>query len=281
MYKRILVPLDGSHQAEQVLPYVCWMARSLSLPVELLRVFNPVSERLADPLHGRFLDAVTAGFRDAAMDYLNQVKRKMNGLPVPITCEAHEGRPASWIVDHADKEPGTIIAMSTHGRSGISRWLLGSVTDKVLRTSSSPLLVVRPPERGAPQANPEIKSIIAPLDGSELAEQSIPHLVALARGLDLKVVLVRVAPPEIDECTRYLIGVRKNLQLQGVASVESCLVKGHAAETILGMAHATNASLVAMTTHGRSGIGRWMMGSVTDRVVRHSGGPVLVILSSG
>ena len=281
MYKRILVPLDGSHLAEQVLPYVCWMARSLSLPVELLRVFSTVSEHLADPIHGRSLDVVTAGIRDEATDYLNQVIRTMDGLSAPITCAAHEGLAAPWIVDHADKEPGTIVAMSTHGRSGISRWLLGSVTDKVLRTSSSALLVVRPREAEAAPANPEIKSIIAPLDGSELAEQSLPHVAALAKGLDLNVLLVRVAPSEKGECTGYLTDVREKLRLQGVASVESRLLQGHAAETILDMAHGTDASLVAMTTHGRSGIGRWMLGSVTDRVVRHSGGPVLVIRSSG
>ena len=303
MYDRILVPLDGSPLAERVLPYVTRLSLGLGIPVHLIQVFPSVSEELADPLHGRYQTGISAGVHDESIDYLNSVLSKTAGME--ITCAAHEGNAVSRIIDEADKSPASLIAMSTHGRSGITRWVMGSVTDRVLHSTKNPMLIVRGNQVGEPDTN--LETIIVPVDGSSLAEQVIPDVAALAKAMNLKVTLLRVVAtaeefsaqtgyqrlegvvglhfPSFEEMAKeagdqalvYLQGLEEKLREQGVASVDHRIVRGAAASVIMDVAQETPDSLVAMTTHGRSGPARWTMGSVTDRVVRHSGDPVLVV----
>lgn len=292
MYTRILVPLDGSPIAEQVLPYVRILAQAFQSPIELLRAFQPVTEEWVDPTQGRYLDQVIASYRYQAQGQLNQYMEYFQDLGVAIACTVQEGEPASHIINDAEKIPGTLIAMSTHGRSGITRWVLGSVTDKVLHATTSPLLVIRarPVERLSPEVLPtrserwattiSINTIVAPLDGSLLAEQVLPHVVALAKGLEVKVRMVAVtssAAEEDSEANQYLSEVGERLRNEGVPSVEAQLLHGDAGGAIVDMTERTRDSLLVMTTHGRSGVGRWVVGSVTDKVVRYCGNPVLVI----
>jgi nucleotide-binding universal stress UspA family protein len=286
--------------AERVLPYVHALAGATGAGVELLRVFNPVPLAAVDVGAGRYVDQIDAGLREESLDYLNSVRASLADLTTPVSCEAFLGHAASRIVAEADKTAGTLIAMSTHGRSGVSRWLLGSVTDKVLHATASPMLVVRPHDGGNGSTEAHFKTVIIPLDGSPLAEQVLPYLTPLAKSLGLMVTLVRVIPPEglhfgyrdypegysedfvIKEETEkyaadYLNRISSRLREDGLTSIEECILRGNPAEAIVDLAQATPDSLVAMTTHGRSGVGRWVLGSVTDRVVRHSGGPVLVV----
>lgn len=216
MYSEILVPLDGSYLSEQVLPYVRMLAGSFGLPVHLFQTFGPVSEELADPIHGRYLDAVSASYRNASTDYLHGIKKSLGGLGTPVTCTVREGRPAHLIVDEAEKTPGTLIAMSTHGRSGVSRWLMGSVTNKVLHATKAPLLVVRASEEEDTVRPSELTSIIVPLDGSSLAEQSLSHATDLAKTMKLNMILVRVETDGEEASDRYLHEVREKLSREGV-----------------------------------------------------------------
>ncbi len=300
MYKRILVPLDGSKLAERVLPYVHAVAGATGAGVEFLRVFSPPTLAATDLGVGRYVDQIDAGLREESLGYLNSVRASLAGLSERVSCEAVLGHAPSRIVAEADKTAGTLIAMSTHGRSGVSRWLLGSVTDKVLQATASPMLVVRSGDAGNGPAEANLKTAIVPLDGSPLAEQVLPYLTPLAKALGLKVVLVRVIPPEglhfgykdypagysedfvVEEetekhATDYLHRISSRLREDGLTSVEGCVLRGNPPEAIVDLAQATPDNLVAMTTHGRSGVGRWVLGSVTDRVVRHSGNPVLVV----
>jgi nucleotide-binding universal stress UspA family protein len=300
MYKRILVPLDGSKLAERVLPYVPAVARATGAGVELLRVFNPATLTLADPGIGRYLDQIEAGLREETLEYLNSVRASLASLTTPVSCEAVSGHAASCIIAAADKTEGTLIAMSTHGRSGAGRWLLGSVTEKVLNATASPMLVVRSHGGGNGPGEAHLNTVIVPLDGSPLAEQVLPYLTPLAKALELKVVLVRVIPPEglhygykdypvghsedfvfgeetPKRAADYLRRVSDKLREDGLGSVQESVLRGNPAEAIVELAKATPDNLVAMTTHGRSGVGRWVLGSVTDRVVQHSGDPVLVV----
>ncbi|MDA0263267.1 MAG: universal stress protein [Chloroflexi bacterium] len=305
MYDRIVAPLDGSPLAEQVLPYVTRISLGLGIPIHLMQAFHTVSEEMADPVHGLYNSNMTAGVHDEVLDYLNGVKRNTPGME--ITCEAYEGDAVTHIVEEANKTPNALIAMSTHGRSGITRWLLGSVTDKVLHSAKNPMLIVRGRHAGDPEPDEELKTIIVPVDGSSLAEQVLPHVAALANGLNLKVILLRAAatPEEFstqtgyqrldgvagihfqhfeamaqeagNQALDYLESLKDKLSREGVASVEHQIVRGPAARVIVDLAQATPDNMLAMTTHGRSGPARWAMGSVADRVVRNSGDPVLVI----
>ena len=291
MYSKILVPLDGSRFSERVLPYVRAFARAITAPVELLYVNDPA--RLAP-----FSSPMQGG------EYLERVAESFHGIAaVKRTVEL--GDPASEIVDLAAAQTGTLVAMTTHGYSGTRRWLLGSVADKVLHGSKNHLLLVRPADgRGAGEAY--LKSLLVPLDGSGLAEKILSPVAELASCLTLEVVLVRVlthvyfAPPDAilplfsqrvpnqkelwaearSEVEKYLSAKAEELRVQGLPHVSSLALEGSAggaAAEIIDLARKTTENLVAMSTHGRSGVGRWILGSVMERVVRYSQDPVLVL----
>ncbi|MBI4297621.1 MAG: universal stress protein [Chloroflexi bacterium] len=298
MYSRILVPLDGSPLAEQVLPYVRVLALRLNAPITLLRAFGPVPDVWADPAHGLYLDRLIDDFRDKAQDYLSAVGHNLRDLGVSISIATPEGGPARHIIEEAEKLPDTLITMCTHGRSGIGRWLLGSITEKILLATSNPLLVFRARDQQEPSFQASLKTVIVPLDGSPLAEQVLPHVVRLASALELNIQLVRAVPriteylSEIrfeapvllppfekldEEANKYLEGIAHRLLHKGKFSIECRVLHGPADAAIVDYAKEVSDNLVAMTTHGRTGMGRWLLGSVADRVVRYCGDPVLVI----
>jgi nucleotide-binding universal stress UspA family protein len=296
MYSKILVPLDGSTTAEKVLPYARSLATGLRVPVELLGVVD-LSE-MTEHLLGkaRFLDEMIEGIARNSDEYLQRVGRSFNG--VEVKCTTLKGKPDEIIVDEAAGSRNTLICMATHGRSGINRWLMGSVSEKVLRSTTNPLLLIRAAEDARNEGRADLKSIIVPLDGSELAERILPTAASLAKELKLKVILLRVysMPSDAyadegyyashyeeiitairDEAVAYLESKTEEMKALGVADV-SCLARdGFAAEEIIGLARDTPDNLLAMCTHGRSGVRRWALGSVTETVARHSGDPVLIL----
>ena len=295
MFDRVLVTLDGSKLAEQMLPYAMLLARGLKAHLELLRIIEPVGPDVASSAGGEQMDEAIVGMRAGAQGYLDGVAAPLKGSTMPVSCTVQEGPPAVQIVTEAERQPGTLVAMSTRGRSGAARWLLGSVTDKVLRAADCPLLTVRARDEGAAVQEVRLSRLIVPLDGSAVAEAVLPYVIGMARGLDLDVTLIRVqtfnvqymevlpvAPDtwveEVEgHAMEYLSGVGKSLREKGVQTVEERLLHGVPAVGIVQMTREYTGSLVAMTTHGRSGLGRWIVGSVTDRVVRDSGAPVLVV----
>jgi len=297
MYANIMVPLDGSQLSERVLPYVRCLARALKVAVELVQIVDPeVVTVFSDPQHRRYFDVVGSTMRDHSINYLERIASSFPD-PSTVICTAEIGNPAEVIADRAAAHPGTLIAMSTHGRSGLQRWFLGSVADKVLHICTNPLLLVRTAGKEPAKEQAGLKTVIVPLDGSPLAELALPHVTAMAKEMNLEVVLVRTFSiateaytgegymPDIeglleslkDEAKDYLEKKVRQLSGDGVKNVSYVLAEGEAAGKIIDLARETPDNLVAMCTHGRSGVGRWVLGSVTDRVVRHCGDPVLVI----
>lgn len=288
MYTKILIPLDGSKFAEAVLPYARVLARELSIPVDLLYVNDPKEPPACAPF--------------MANEYLTRIGESF-GTGVGSIVET--GHTAAKIVEVAAAQPETLIAMATHGYSGAKRWLLGSVAEKVLRAASNHVLLVRP-ANGAPHAEARLTTVFVPLDGSKLAETVLPTVSELALRLSLRVELVRVtrriysAPPEAflpvfgasapnlkklweeahAEANGYLIDKAAQLRRQGLTQVESVVLESGAdgaAAAIVDLINKTADSWVAMCTLGESGIGNWPVGSVTERVVRYTTAPVLVI----
>ena len=297
MYSRILIPLDGSKTAEKVLPYVRFLAEMLKLPVELLGVVDLA--RIATHLSGekaRYLDRFVAEEERSSKAYLEEIARTFSGGRARCTVE--KGKPDNMIISKGAADTRVLIAMATHGRSGVKRWLLGSVTEKVLRGASNPLLLIRVQEKEETKSEGELETVIAPLDGSALAESALPTISDLVRALKLQLILFRAYElpagayygsedylPNYDE---LLAGVREEAHdyLRGkvadtrgpeLENVSSVALEGSGAEEIIKFARETPNSLVAMCTHGRSGVERWVLGSVTEKVVRHSGNPVLVL----
>ncbi len=296
MYTKIFVPLDGSERSERVLPPARSIVEALKVEVELLQVIDPnMVKAFSDPEHGRYVDQVDTSMRNNSINYLERIA---NSFPDPskVTCSAETGNTAEVIADKAAAHPGTLIAMSTHGRSSVQRWLLGSTADKVLHAAAhTPLLLVRATDHTPLGEATLLKKIVVPLDGSQLAELTLPHVVELAKNLGLEVVLVRVFDPSSqghipyvkhirekmrEEAKAYLELKVRELESEGLKDVSYLLLQGNAAAKIVDITQATHDILVAICTHCRSGIGRWVLGSVTDRVVRYSGNPVLVIRAS-
>jgi len=297
MYTRILVPLDGSKVAEQVLPYTRWLAGALKIPVELLGVIDVVGIAAStDAARARYFGMLVEDGKRASKTYLERISPTFQ--EVSVKCSVETGKPEDVIIEKGASDKGTLIAMATHGRSGMNRWLLGSIAEEVLRGTSNPLLIVRAAEEGKSEGVASFKSVVVPLDGSELAETVLPGVIDLAKRTNLEVVLTRAYAlpvavyagaddyyiPNYDELKAevkkealvYLEAKVNELKGKGL-KVASVLLDGPAAEEIIGFARRTPDNLVAMCSHGRSGLKRWVLGSVTEKVVRHSGDPVLVI----
>jgi nucleotide-binding universal stress UspA family protein len=299
MYTRILIPLDGSKTAEIVLPYARFLARRLKLPVELLEVIDivEIGKRIS-PDKAQFVNTVIENVVRRSEQYLRGVAGTF--ADVDVKCTVEKGVPAELIIEKEAADKGTLISMATHGHSGIKRWLLGSVAEKVLRGARNPLLLIRAADAAKSEGEATLRSIIAPLDGSELAERVLPTVAELATQLKLEVALFRAytlphgvlaADPEAhvliadeelisvlrDEALAYLEKKAQELNQLGVEKVSTVAEYGFAADEIISLARKTPDNLIAMCTHGRSGVKGWVLGSVTETVVRHSGDPVLVI----
>ena len=289
MYRKILVPQDGSPLSAGILPYVRWLAHGLKVPVELLHVNDP--DRLAP-----YSPPMQRG------DYLEKVAASFSGI-ANVKCTIEPGNPAEVIINMVTAEPETLVAMATHGYSGAARWLLGSVAEKVLRALTSDVLLVRP--RGANESGEvELKTVLVPLDCSQAGEMVLPTVSELAKLLDLEVLLVHVtrhvytgppdaflqvfgAIPNLKElweqdkakANKYLTEKVDQLRAQSLANSSSKVIEGGvdgAAAEIIDFAQNIAGSLIVMASHGQSGIGRWLIGSVTERVVCQSRSPVLV-----
>jgi nucleotide-binding universal stress UspA family protein len=300
MFTRILIPLDGSKTAEKVLPYARFLAGSLKLPVELLAVVDIVemaTHMSAD--RARYLDTMIEDSVRNSEQYLRGIART---FPSGTKCTVEKGKAEQIIIETAAADKGRLITMATHGRSGINRWLLGSIAEKVLRGATNPLLLVRATDEAKADRVATLKSIVVPLDGSELAESVLPTVVELAKILKLQVILFRaysipysayssaegyyaVDYEELlkamrEEAVDYLEKKTEAVKKLGIDKVSCVAKEGFAADEIISLSRKPPDNLIAMCTHGRSGVKRWVLGSVTETVVRHSADPVLVIRAS-
>ena len=300
MFGRMLIPLDGSKTAEEVLPYARRLAAGARVAVELLGVveMGDIAEDIASNQAAYAGALVREAIRNST-EYLEKLAQTFhNGK---VSCNVQQGRPEDIIIAAASADRATLIAMATHGCSGLTRWLLGSVTEKVLRGRVNPLLVVRASGNSKTDGEAALRSVIVPLDGSDVAETILSPVATLAKALDLQVLLIRVyglplptyggddyyVPDYLelkdqirDEAEGYLNSRASLLRAQGVAEVSTVVIEGSAADGIIDLARKTPDNLVALSPYGRSGLQRWVLGSVTEKVVRHCQDPVLIVRGS-
>src|ERR1051325_740952 len=190
MYSKIIIPLDGSKTAEYVLPYARYLAKNLETPVELLGVIDIAELAAHIPAeHARSVDAILEEACRRSLEYLRGVATSFPGTA--FDCSIDRGRAEDVIIQKAEADTAPLIAMATHGRSGINRWLLGSLAEKVLRCAANPLLLIRATEGEKTTGEATLKSIVVPLDGSELAASVLPMVAGLAKKLKLAVLLFR------------------------------------------------------------------------------------------
>lgn len=282
MVETLIVPLDASELAEAALPYARALRERFAARLLLVRVVD--------------IDA-PAEVAAQARDYLERVASQV-GQPADFT--VRYGDPAAEIIDVAAESPDATIVMTTHGRSGIGRWLFGSVADRVVRNAGVPVLLIR---SSMPQREPgTVRSILVPLDGSPLSEAALPYATELAQRFDATIHLVRVAEtPEIysllsvpagaptsadvlnqiaqqlvEAATAFVNERADQLRGQGLR-VEAHVLEGIAPEQLLAFERERQPDLVVMATHGRGGLSRLVFGSVAERLLREGTVPLLLI----
>jgi nucleotide-binding universal stress UspA family protein len=308
MYRSILVPLDGSELAEWALPAAIHIARRESAQIELLSI-----TQLAPAGIGVITDRgdgienwrATAG---ASLDYLAEIAARINqtcSVAVKPIAQFGLDDPASQLIEHSHEMDADLIVMATHGHGRFKRFWTGSVADSVVRKSRIATLLIRPGEGTIDlEREPEFRHILVPLDASPAAETVVDHAIALG-GVDADYTLITVLPllpapidelavmPTVeDERTRRSREDAAQTMLDVVAEriwlrnqryrVSSVMCTGSsAAHAIVDYAVSQGVDLIAMTTHGRGGALRVMMGSVADAVARQATIPVLLYRPDG
>jgi nucleotide-binding universal stress UspA family protein/uncharacterized protein (DUF302 family) len=273
MFTQIMVPLDGTELAEQALPCGQRLAEAMGATLHLVRVVEPPPPpaRLYVPIVA--FESFMHEEIEKAEDYLAGVRDRLAPSGVPVRAIHLVGETPIALRRYRQQAAIDLVVMSSHGRDGASRVIHGSLAADLVKQGDTAVLLVRPFGESA-----DLGRVILPLDGSPRAEAVLSVLQGLAGRVVREVTLLRVieAGAAGPEAEKYLAGVRQRLEPLGVP----CTVKvvlGDAADQIIALAGSK--ALVLMATHGRSGIVRWALGSVADRVAR--GGVAAVLLVHG
>ena len=288
-FNKILLPLDGSELAEKALAPAVALAEAFSAEIVLLRVVVPLFIKIDPDLYQRIID----GDQKEAEIYLSGIQLRSLFSTISVKGETVVGKAAKSILDYSQENEIDLIVMSSHGRSGISRWVYGSVADKVLHKAECSVVIVHPQVETEPFAH---KRILVPLDGSLEAERVLGPALKLAHEVTAELVLLRVAEmppipkepvngwPGVEsvmqvaemEARTYLWRVRESL-IDGGVQIDTHVATGPVAEGIIDTADKLQADLIVMSSHGRSGVERWVFGSVTEKTLRGAHCAALVI----
>lgn len=275
MNYRILVPLDGSPRASTVVPWADAWAASMDAEVELIRVVSaPVPSAFAE-------GAPVADYYFTELDVLRahrtleEIATGFNAAP-RVDVSVVEGGAADGILDRARERAVDLIMMSTHGGGGLPRSLLGSVAGKVLRQAGTPVVTVRADLPGPARAP---KRVLVPINDSDLAAGILPPLILFAEALPLELTLYWLAPgmaetPPSEDAIQQLAEGLRAANIEAIVRIER---GADPAAMIASLARRDGFDLIAMSTHGRSGLGRWVLGSVTEWTIRHADVPVMAI----
>ena len=281
-FERILVPLDGSPVAETILSQIRRILFWKDAEILLLRTVE------LPPLFGGHEASYLAQAEEEAKAYLRGQELKLAEKGARVRSLVRSGSAAGAILDAAEVEKATLVAKTTHGRSGLSRWAFGSVAEKVLRASPIPLLMTR---SFAPDASGQVRpaspnelrvqKILWPIEIGRVSLGILPQVAELARLFEAKVLLLNVCGEKVScdvpvvEMTEAYEGLRE----LGVAAAP-LMRQGDPASQILDACRAEAVDFIAMTTHARSGVSRWTLGSVAERVLRHATVPLLAVRGS-
>lgn len=292
MFRTILVPLDGSKLSEQALPVATSLAAATGARLLLVRAaWVPYVSDLSPQ------DAEIHSIEDAE-DYLAAVKARLEADGLAVDTAIPFAPAGEGILIEIDLRRPDLVVMSTHGRSGISRLLFGSVAETVAARSAAPVLLVRVARAELPiqpiKPQPEI---LVPVDVSAFAETALALARELALALDGNLVLMRaVVPPpqwvdpmvvlpypnseaisrEEADAKTYLTNLVAQLQAEGI-SARGIMQIGRAADTILNECKTSEADLVVMATHARTGLNRAVFGSVAMAIVHRTDRPILLV----
>jgi nucleotide-binding universal stress UspA family protein len=296
MLRRILVPLDGTVFSEQALPWAVSVAKRSGAAIHLATVEIPPPMAFPDV---NFLTPLS----DAELAYLDGVAERLRAAGiVEVDVAVLNGNAPEALEEHRRQIEADITVMATHGRGPVARSWLGSVADQFVRATAAPVLMVRPREADGEvdlASLPVVERLVLTLDGSALSESAVEPAMSLAKLYEADTTLVRVIEypnrtesvylpdmveaveerlEESRQATHDELGRRAaQLSTDGTSVDQETRVVIHAAEGILNIASERGADVVAMASHGRGGLRRAVLGSVTDKVLRGSDRPVFIV----
>lgn len=316
MFQRILVPLDGSKRAEQAIPLAARLARASGGSLVFVRAVDPLRTLLIySPDTAECLQKFQEQEQADAADYLAGISALSECIGLERRCSMLSGPAPSSLLQAVQQEHIDLIVLCSHGYTGFKRWALGSVAQKVVRQSPVPVLLLREQNLNLTDKMAQPVRAVVALDGSPLAEAALrpsAHLVAAlsspakgelllvrvvqrstareerqcrqqGRAIDLRQAVLRAADDSLRAARAALLR-----ELSGTAGVQiawSVIEDGDVAEALIQAAASGKgpgvpaSDLLALTTHGRSGIQRWVLGSVTERVLQGSTLPLLIVHS--
>lgn len=298
MYRTLMVPLDGSEFAEEALPMARLLAARFGAGLHLVHVIRPFPDSdLKSP--GVDMDWV-AEARSGTEGYLEEWADRIRGEDgTRVDTAVLEGRVVPALREYAGAHGVDLVILTTHGAGGMQRWWLGSVADGLVRTARRHLLLVRPwddTEDHAP-GEPRFERVLVPLDGSRIAERALAPARSIAREFEAEITLLRVVPAPVqltsiyglsgvrlegeghrerlDDAEAYLSGVAEGLE--GLSVSAAVVEEGEAARGVLDAARESAADLLVLSTRGRGGVARAVVGSVADKIIRGTALPALVV----
>jgi nucleotide-binding universal stress UspA family protein len=307
----ILVALDGSLFAEASIPVAIGLARRLDASIDLVTVHEPppaAHNISGSSTQEHVLEREQVARRHAeAVRTLHALRAQIVQRPdAPIvTTHVLAGEPAERLLEYAQETDAKILIVTTHGLGGLSRQWMGSVTDSLVRRATIPIVTVRPvaiPADGVPisTADWSLDRLLVTLDGSPNAERILEPLGTLfPTGVEyglLRVVspqnpLLRAVTPtaahdqnlieQRQHATAYLDTIGTRLQAQGIRATRRIMTDSTPAHAIADRAHEPDIDMIAIATHGRGAVGRLMLGSVADKVLRTADKPVLLYRVTG
>jgi nucleotide-binding universal stress UspA family protein len=315
MFQHILVPLDGSRRAEQALPVAAQVARASKGTITLLQVVNDAYNAPLYGLEGSYPPPdIVAQDLVGAQKYLERVRLRDDLAGVVIEIRAVLGHPATVILDDAWEQPTDLIILSSHGYTGIKRWLLGSIAERVARHSPVPVLILRGEDTWQLRQHAgEMRAMraLAPVDTSTYACAALTPAANLLAALSAPnqgqlhltqiVVTSENAPPAISN--RLLQNAKRNLatvsqdirdrlpahvgsalrpELSVSASLASDVAEGIVKMTEHGQENgaseeASSYDFIVLTTHSSGGLQRWSMGSIVEHVLHATHLPLLIV----
>ncbi len=285
MFKRILAALDGSQLAENSLPYVNDLAGRFRSQVHLVTVTGETDRGL--------------GMERVFEAYLARIADRLKENNITTKTALLSGTPSEEILKYAEENKIDLISVTSLGKGGPGRWNLGSVAEKVGEASPVPVLLIPVNSNGKKPSGPFFTKILVPVDVSELGGAALPCVFALGPKARSSVILLYVeptpyAPTQLarkyyEETAEYL---RKNVRKYLEKTVKDMrqdgieagydIVTGDPAEQILNYASKKKmCDLIAMSTHGRTGIVRWALGSVANKVLHATTIPLLLVRAPG
>ncbi len=289
MYNNILIPTDGSEHAGRAAEHALVLADAFDVTVHVITVVDLQAE--TGPFDaGGVSEEFVARLREQGREATEEIATTVE-TSERLRTAVIEGRPSGAILDYADERGVELVAMGTHGRTGVSRYVWGSVSERVVRKSDVPVLTVRATERS--RVDDGYDDVLLPTDGSEAAATAVDHGLAIAEATGARVHSIHVVDVGGAASTTRPAGLLTGLESEGERVTEQIATRARAsgldavpvvrrgspAEDILAYVDDNDIDIVTMGTQGRTGLDRYLLGSTTERVVRRAEIPVVAVNS--